>query len=91
MINKEVATVYRGGGRRWFTPQAAANAEAGAAINARCECDNGDEVTPPMVCDYHNDMERYAKIKRRLAKMAINNWRLNNVLDQYQKPTTPRG
>lgn len=75
MIKMEVRTVYRGGGRGWFTLQAAANAEARQAIKARCECDNGDEVTPPETCEYHSDMERYTKIKRRLARMAISQYR----------------
>lgn len=76
MISKEPAIVFRGGGRRWFTRQAAANAEAKAAINLRCDCDSGHwpirhPMEPPHICEYHCDLERYAKIKRRLARMAV--------------------
>ena len=43
-ISKETATVFRGGGRRFFTKPAAINAEARASYNkivkssGRCEC-----------------------------------------------------
>ena len=43
-ITIETATVYRGGGRRWFTKSAAIHAEAKAAYNKSvkakglCEC-----------------------------------------------------
>jgi len=44
MVQTEAATVYRGGGRRWFTRQAAINAEANVAYqaivksNGLCDC-----------------------------------------------------
>ncbi|WP_019573308.1 hypothetical protein [Curvibacter lanceolatus] len=44
MITTETATVYRGGGRRWFTKKAAIWAEAKKSYQAcvhnkgRCEC-----------------------------------------------------
>lgn len=43
-ITTETATVFRGGGRRWFTKKSAINAEAKAAYNKSvqahgvCEC-----------------------------------------------------
>lgn len=89
MIRQEFAEVYHGGGRRWFTLQAAANAEARQAIKARCECDQGDEVTPPNVCEYHSDMERYVKIKRRLAKMAVRNYLGSNEAKSQQAKPRP--
>lgn len=70
-ITTETATVYRGGGRRWFTKDAASRAEARAKIRTRCDCSrhrsfhprDGDEE----VCIYHADMVRYCRIVRRLA------------------------
>ena len=81
MITSESATVYRGGGRRWFTKSAAIHAEAKAAYNKAvkdkglCECgstfidgygDIGD------YCRYHDCDDpvygryiRYAKHKIR--------------------------
>lgn len=70
MIKMEARRVYRGGGRGWFTLQAAANAEAKAIIKRRCYCDPGDEITPGETCHYHSG-EFYLKMKRRLAKMAL--------------------
>ena len=62
MITSEVATVYRGGGRRWFTRSAAINAEAKAKYKAatdledRCYCDtikwDGQEFND--ACKYHD-------------------------------------
>lgn len=43
-VTTETATVYRGGGRRWFSKAAAINAEAGKVLRnwirdtKRCEC-----------------------------------------------------
>ncbi len=73
MISTEAATVYRGGGRRWFTLKAAAGAEVRAKLKTRCECD-GPEARfipgyPPVTCCYHNGSDRAAKIKRRLTRI----------------------
>lgn len=65
MIKTESATVYCGGGRRWFTLNAAARAEAKRKIKERCDCDSGDRDTPPVVCYYH--AEAYPEVIRRLA------------------------
>ena len=68
-MNKEVAIVYRGGGRRWFTKHAACRADARAKIRTRCECEKGDWFIPPYTCVYHSDMNRFRKIVRRLARL----------------------
>jgi len=70
-VASEKATVYRGGGRRWFTLQAACNAEARAKINERCECDCSDYDTSPVACALHEE-ERYSVIRRRLARVYRN-------------------
>lgn len=73
-ISTETATVYRGGGRRWFTRQAACRAEARAKIKERCECDYCDHPEMPgcptedFPCRYHDGSERAEKILRRLSR-----------------------
>ena len=69
-VSTETATVYRGGGRRWFTKLAACRAEARARIRERCECEAGCPVTgyPDYVCDYHYDMDRYSVLVYRMAR-----------------------
>lgn len=73
----ETATVYRGGGRRWFSLRAACNAEAGAIMRTkdkpRCECqeaeyENGFMYSPSDTCVLH-EHDRYTKRKRRLARL----------------------
>ena len=65
-VTTETATVYRGGGRRWFSKSAAINAEAKAAYNAivkskhLCECgsqfiDGFGEIND--YCRYHDRSE----------------------------------
>lgn len=61
-ITTEIATVYRGGGRRWFTKDSAINAEAKAFYrtatkrNDRCECETivwqGSDIDD--YCKYHD-------------------------------------
>lgn len=62
-IAAEQATVYRGGGRRWFTRKAAERAEARKAWKTRCECEEGNpaERYPGYVCDIHSDPVKYAR------------------------------
>ena len=80
-ISKETATVYRGGGRRWFTMRAACRAEAKAKLKSKCDCDycEHDEMpgcpTEYFPCQYHDDSERAAKILRRLTRAYVAAWR----------------
>ena len=76
MVIVETATVYRAGGRRWFTKRAAYRALAKEAVNKRCECEpdarwgNGSlDVTPGVTCQYHQNYERFAKLVRRYAAL----------------------
>lgn len=72
-VTTETATVYRGGGRRWFTKRAACRAEARAKLKSRCDCDYCDHPEMPgcptedLPCQYHDGSERAAKILRRLS------------------------
>jgi hypothetical protein len=75
-IQTEQTTVYRGGGRRWFSKRAAAKAEARAMLYRRypCECDDDDPaIGYPGVCCYVHAMDcfHYAKIIRRLARLYL--------------------
>lgn len=73
-ISTETATVYRGGGRRWFTKNAACKAEARAKIKTKCECDYIDHEgygRQDLPCALHNP-DRYPKILRRLTRIYIN-------------------
>jgi len=73
VITTEQATVYRGGGRRWFSAKAAAAAEARAKIKTKCDCDTADDDiygTIHLTCDLHKP-ERYPKIVRRLARLYL--------------------
>lgn len=76
MIAQETATVYWGGGRRWLSLRAAAKAEARRIIREkRCECDDGDEVTPAYVCEMHLDLERYVRLRDRVARILMSQTR----------------
>lgn len=73
IVGCETATVYRGGGRRYFTKRAAYVAEARAKINSRCDCEPqewNDYQTGYMAvpCKYHEDTDKYEKLKARLAR-----------------------
>ena len=64
-VEKITATVFKGGGRRWFTLQAAERSEARAAIKKRCECDRGSSFgpyEPSYICWYHKDPVRLQRI-----------------------------
>lgn len=75
MIAVETATVYRAGGRRYFTKRAACIAQARAKIKQRCECDYCDHPEMPgcpteyLPCEYHDDSARASKIMRRLTRI----------------------
>lgn len=77
-IFKQHAVVYRGGGRRWFSAKAAANAAAKATMRARCECSepeyaDGDRMAyPGDTCRLHQP-DRFPKILRRLARLHLKN------------------
>lgn len=69
----ELAMVWRGGGRRWFTRHAAERAEAKMAIRRRCDCDqrphgSGD---PYYICRLHSDPERYQRMVRLMVVMFV--------------------
>jgi len=67
MLATENAIVYRGGGRRWFSVQAAANAEARKKLKSRCECSGGYDGE---TCSFHQD-GRYQTLVRRLARIYL--------------------
>jgi hypothetical protein len=71
----EVATVYRGGGRRWFTHKAALKAYANAKFRAkhRCECEQGDYSSgyPGYTCGIHVVYDKVMPRYMRLLKKAI--------------------
>jgi hypothetical protein len=69
----EQATVYRAGGRRWFTQKAAIKAYANAKFRAkhRCECEQPeyDSGYPGATCGIHavydKVMPRYLRVLKR--------------------------
>jgi hypothetical protein len=81
-IQREVATVYRGGGRRWFSKKSACNAEARALIKKRCDCEKDDPSIgySGETCHYHSDMNRYARIKKRLSRFIERKFDSSNSL-----------
>ena len=73
IVGCEQATVHRAGNRRFFTKRAAYNHAAREKIKSRCDCEPpeyGDFETGymPVVCRYHEDMDRCAKLQARLAR-----------------------
>lgn len=70
-IQPETATVYRGGGRRWFTLAAAERAEARKLLKSRCECCKGDWQTPAYTCDIHRDPARFERMTRLIVAMVV--------------------
>lgn len=70
----ETATVYRVGGRRYFTKRAAVAAEIRKKLKERCECDYCDHPEMPschtedLPCGYHDGSDRAVKIIRRLTR-----------------------
>lgn len=72
MIAKEAATVYRGGGRRFFTLRAACRAEAKALIFARwpCDCDADEpEVGYSGNTCYAHQEHIYGRFLRRVERL----------------------
>lgn len=72
-VQLEVATVYRGGGRRWLTAVSACRAEARAKMKVRCDCDYIDHEgygRQDLPCAMHHP-DRYPKILRRLTRIYI--------------------
>lgn len=75
---QETATVYRAGGRRWFTQRAAIKAYAAAKFRAKhpCECEQSDYASgyPGFTCPVHDARDRvlprYIRLlKRRLGQV----------------------
>ena len=80
-VTTESAQVYRGGGRRWFTMDAAINAEAKAMFRAclhkkaRCDCyTSSDPFDGATTCKYHDHSDpvygRYMRYAQHLIKKA---------------------
>jgi len=73
VFTTEMATVYRAGGRRWFSKSAAIKAYARAKFRAkhRCECENADYSTGygGYTCGIHavfdKVMPRYLRVLKR--------------------------
>ncbi len=70
-IQPESATVYRGGGRRWFTKTAAERAEARKLLKTRCECSEGDWQTPAYTCLLHRDPIKLDRMVRLTVAMVV--------------------
>ena len=74
MVIIETATVYRAGGRRYFTKRAACTALARTKLKERCECDYCDHDELPgspredLPCSLHA-YPRHEKIMRRLTRI----------------------
>lgn len=64
-VTTEDATVFRGGGRRWFTLRAACKAEARALLNKHCDCDHEGWGREDLPCRLHHP-DRYPRIIKRL-------------------------
>jgi hypothetical protein len=75
----EHATVYRAGGRRWFTEKAAIKAYASAKWRTKhpCECEQGDYASgyPGYTCPTHDARDavlpRYIKLLRSALQKGI--------------------
>jgi hypothetical protein len=70
-VKTQTATVFHGGRRRWFSLEAACNAEAAAILSRFCDCapGNGHDVAPE-TCAMHYDVERYNRVRAKLAARA---------------------
>lgn len=70
-VSKETATAWRGGGRRWFTLNAALRAEARAAIAAKCECESPSYADryPGWTCGWHSDRGYYERVLDRFVRL----------------------
>lgn len=80
---KEKATVYWGGGRRWFSLKQAAKAEARWLLKQKCDCysDWGSYYSDPSNerverCRYHKmEQHEWKKLRDRIARRIIFYWR----------------
>lgn len=74
MIRVETATVYRGGGRRWFSVWSACHAEAKALHKAhfreRCDCGSAEPEfgDAGSTCQYH-EQAFYTRFVGRVARL----------------------
>ena len=70
-VKAQTATVFQGGRRRWFSLDAACNAEASAILKRFCDCSpgNGHDVAPE-TCAMHADAERFIRVRAKLAARA---------------------
>lgn len=71
-VTQEQATVFRGGGRRYFTKRAAYVAAARECVRKVCECEPAEWDTgyPGMTCGYHTADEDYGeRVVERLARL----------------------
>jgi hypothetical protein len=66
-VKSETATVYRGGGRRWFTLKAAAKADAVAAIKRKHPSEKGSDHDPGW---YWREIPRSDVLLRRVSRLA---------------------
>lgn len=84
MVTTETATVYRGGGRRFFTKKAAFRSEAKARVRAKypCDCEAGSFIDPPHDCGLHGDF--FVKRVDRLAA-----WLMRRSKAEQDNQTTP--
>ena len=67
-VTVEVAQVYRANGRRYLSKRSAYYALARAIFCRDCECERGDEITPPVICNEHRDPVKLDATLRALAK-----------------------
>jgi hypothetical protein len=66
-VKHEIAKVWRGANRRYFSKKAAERSHAVEIIRKRCEC----EPYERHVCDYHKDPVRYERMVRLLLVMYV--------------------
>lgn len=73
-VTTEQATVYRAGGRRYFTKRAAVNALVRAKLKEKCACDyvdHEDYGREDLPCSLHAS-PRHETIVRRLTRVYMN-------------------
>lgn len=81
MVTAEAATVYRGGGRRWFTLAAACRAQAKTKIKDNCMCDYIDHEgygRQHLPCNYHDGSDHAEKVLRRLTRIYVKAYKEQN-------------
>jgi hypothetical protein len=83
-VTPEPATVFRGGGRRWFTLRAACRAEARELLKKHCDCDYCDHEgwgREHLPCRLH-DSDRYPRIIKRLTDGYVRRYRAQQRIEQ---------